>query len=107
VIDATPVVAFILSGAVAEDTSVPLVVGSVRVGVPAAACDVIVAVPLVSPLNPIEPWVNPLDPTSIGMYDVKFDAFAFHTRVELKYKLHATAAVNSPLTQDIKGALPP
>jgi len=55
----TPVIAFNTSGVVALSANVPVVVGSVRVGVPAAACGVIVAVPDVAPAKPKVPVLVP------------------------------------------------
>ncbi len=54
-----PVVVFSVIGAVAEAASVPDVFGSVRVGVPAVACGVMVAVPDVLPAKPRVPSVAP------------------------------------------------
>jgi hypothetical protein len=63
VIEISPLVALIESGEVAVDTRVPLAVGSVSVGVPATACAVIVAVPLVAPVNATEPVAEDATPS--------------------------------------------
>ncbi len=62
-IEIAPVVALMDSGAEAVDTSVPLAFGSVRVGEPAVACAVIVAVPLVAPVKTAAPVAEPATPS--------------------------------------------
>ena len=73
VIEIAPVVELIERGAEAVETSVPLVLGSVSVGVPAAACAVMVAVPLVAPPRARAPVADVALPTvSVLLANTKF-----------------------------------
>ena len=68
-----PVVALMDSGEVAFDTSVPVVLGRVRVGVPAVALGCTVTVPDVAPVRAKAPVVDPAAPTvSVGETQVRF-----------------------------------
>jgi hypothetical protein len=59
-----PVVALRTTGADAVTANVPEAFGRVRVGVPAVACGVIVAVPEVAPVNPSVPVDVPAIPST-------------------------------------------
>jgi len=92
-----PVVELIVSGTLALLTSVPLVEGSVNVGVPAADCGVIVAVPEVSPASLSVPIESPGLPR-VGA------VVAVHVFVPLAFKTVPIDAVDGQVDVDHDGA---
>jgi hypothetical protein len=98
VIDRAPVVALKLNGEEAETAKVPLALGSVSVGVPAIACAVIVAVPVVPPAKAKEPVaVEALPTVSVLLEKV---------RLALSCNKLPESYINCPAAPPLVGVVP-
>jgi hypothetical protein len=111
-----PVVALNVNGVATLTANVPLAFGSVSVGLPAAACAVMVAVPLVTPASPMVPVDEPGTPRmGVGVTDGTPPELVFRTPplavaspatvlAELEYRSWLTVVVAGQVAVDHAGA---